>query len=48
LTGKVEAPHCAYPFLSTLAKWAQKAADKDKPAENSKPADASKPAEKQN
>jgi SH3 domain-containing YSC84-like protein 1 len=26
LTGKVEAPQAAYPFLSTLAKWAQEAA----------------------
>jgi lipid-binding SYLF domain-containing protein len=32
LTGKVEAPHAAYPFLNTLAKWAQKAADKGQPA----------------
>src|SRR6266481_6835718 len=38
LTGKVEAPQTAYPFLSTLAKWAKKAADKDQPA--------AKPAEK--
>jgi SH3 domain-containing YSC84-like protein 1 len=28
LTGKVEAPQSAYPFLNTLAKWAKKAADK--------------------
>jgi SH3 domain-containing YSC84-like protein 1 len=28
LTGKVEAPQGAYPFLNTLAKWAKKAADK--------------------
>jgi lipid-binding SYLF domain-containing protein len=28
LTGKVEAPSSAYPFLNTLAKWAKKAADK--------------------
>ncbi len=48
LTGKVEAPKNAYPFLSVLAKWAQKAADKDKPAEVTKPADTTKPAEKQN
>jgi lipid-binding SYLF domain-containing protein len=48
LTGKVEAPKGAYPFLSVLAKWAQKAADRDKPAEVSKPADTTKPAEKQN
>jgi lipid-binding SYLF domain-containing protein len=34
LTGKVEAPQSAYPFLSTLAKWAKKAADRDnKPAD---------------
>ena len=26
LTGEVEAPQAAYPFLSTLAKWAQEAA----------------------
>jgi lipid-binding SYLF domain-containing protein len=38
LTGKVEAPQAAYPFLNTLAKWAKKVADKDQPAE--------KPAEK--
>jgi len=48
LTGKVEAPKTAYPFLNVLAKWAQKAADKDKPAEAPKPADTAKPAEKQN
>jgi SH3 domain-containing YSC84-like protein 1 len=48
LTGKVEAPKGAYPFLSVLAKWAQKAADRDKPAEAPKPADTTKPAEKQN
>jgi lipid-binding SYLF domain-containing protein len=28
LTGKVDAPQGAYPFLNTLAKWAKKAADK--------------------
>jgi hypothetical protein len=44
----VEAPKGAYPFLSVLAKWAQKAADRDKPAEAPKPADTTKPAEKQN
>ncbi len=32
LTGKVEAPQTAYPFLNTLAKWAKKVADKDQPA----------------
>jgi lipid-binding SYLF domain-containing protein len=48
LTGKVEAPKNAYPFLNVLAKWAQKAADRDKPAEAPKPADTTKPAEKQN
>lgn len=48
LTGKVEAPKGAYPFLSVLAKWAQKAADRDKPAEAPKPADTTKPADKQN
>src|SRR5580765_5163754 len=48
LTGKVEAPKGAYPFLSVLAKWAQKAADRDKPAQAPKPADTAKPAEKQN
>ena len=48
LTGKVEAPKGAYPFLSVLAKWAQKAADRDKPAEAPKPTDTTKPAEKQN
>ena len=48
LTGKVEAPKNAYPFLSVLAKWAQKAADRDKPAEAPKPVDSTKPAEKQN
>ena len=46
--GKTEAPKGAYPFLSVLAKWAQKAADRDKPAEVPKPADTTKPAEKQN
>src|SRR5579864_6647877 len=45
LTGKVEAPHGAYPFLDTLAKWAKKAADKDKPAESPKPAEPAKPSE---
>ena len=48
LTGKVEATKNAYPFLNVLAKWAQKAADCDKPAEVPKPADTTKPAEKQN
>jgi lipid-binding SYLF domain-containing protein len=48
LTGKVDAPKNAYPFLNVLAKWAQKAADKDKPAQAPKPADTTKPAEKQN
>jgi lipid-binding SYLF domain-containing protein len=48
LTGKVEAPKNAYPFLNVLAKWAQKAADRDKPAEAPKPADTAKPADKQN
>jgi SH3 domain-containing YSC84-like protein 1 len=48
LTGKVEAPKNAYPFLNVLAKWAQKAADRDKPAQAPKPADTAKPAEKQN
>jgi len=28
LTGKVDAPQSAYPFLNTLAKWAKKAAEK--------------------
>ena len=44
LTGKLEAPQAAYPFLNTLAKWAKKASGKEsaekaaeKPAE--KPAD---------
>jgi lipid-binding SYLF domain-containing protein len=41
LTGNTEAPKNAYPFLSTLAKWAQKAAEKDetpaKPANSAKP-----------
>jgi SH3 domain-containing YSC84-like protein 1 len=41
LTAKVDAPQTAYPFLSTLAKWAKKAADK----EESKPADTNKPAD---
>ena len=45
LTGKIEAPQSAYPFLSVLAKWAQKAADKDKPAPSPKPAKAAKPAD---
>src|ERR1700758_1250389 len=45
LTGKVEAPHGAFPFLDTLAKWAKKAADKDKPAESPKPAEPAKPSE---
>jgi len=45
LTGKIEAPKAAYPFLSVLAKWAQKAADKDKPAESTKPMDTPKPAD---
>ena len=56
LTGLVDAPQNAFPFLSTLAKWAQKAAGTEaqkkpaetKPAEpkaaDTKPADA-KPAE---
>jgi SH3 domain-containing YSC84-like protein 1 len=44
LTGKVDAPQNAYPFLNTLAKWAKKAAEKDQPATPAKPAD-SKPAD---
>jgi SH3 domain-containing YSC84-like protein 1 len=47
LTGKVEAPKTAFPFLNVLAKWAQKAAG-DKSAGTTKPADTAKPAEKQN
>lgn len=36
LTGKVEAPNSAYPFLNTLSKWAKKAAKDEapKPADN--------------
>jgi lipid-binding SYLF domain-containing protein len=45
LTGNIEAPKDAYPFLSVLAKWAQKAAKDYKPAENTKPAETPKPAE---
>lgn len=37
LTGKVEAPKGAYPFLDTLAKWAKKAAADEKPAADQKP-----------
>jgi lipid-binding SYLF domain-containing protein len=40
LTGKIEAPKTAYPFLNTLAKWAKKAADKDQPAAPAKPAES--------
>jgi lipid-binding SYLF domain-containing protein len=40
LTGKVDAPQNAYPFLNTLAKWAKKAADKDQPATPAKPAES--------
>ena len=50
LTGKVEAPKGAFPFLDTLAKWAKKASADEKsagkPAE--KPAETPKAAEKQN
>jgi SH3 domain-containing YSC84-like protein 1 len=42
LTGKVEAPQAAYPFLNTLAKWAKKASGKEQSAEKA----AEKPAEK--
>jgi lipid-binding SYLF domain-containing protein len=45
LTGKVEAPHGAYPFLDSLAKWAKKAADKDQPAGPAKPAEPAKSGE---
>jgi lipid-binding SYLF domain-containing protein len=45
LTGNIEAPRDAYPFLSVLAKWAQKAAKEYKPADNTKPAVTPKPAE---
>ena len=45
LTGKVEAPHGAYPFLDTLAKWAKKAADKDKGSEPAKPGEPAKSSE---
>ncbi len=50
LTGKVEAPKAAFPFLDTLAKWAKKAASDEKSAEKpaEKPADTTKPAEKPN
>jgi SH3 domain-containing YSC84-like protein 1 len=39
LTGKIDAPQSAYPFLNTLAKWAKKAADKDQTPATPKPAD---------
>ncbi|MGC2197424.1 MAG: lipid-binding SYLF domain-containing protein [Terriglobales bacterium] len=39
LTGKVEAPKGAYPFLNTLAKWAKKASADEKPAAPSTPAE---------
>jgi lipid-binding SYLF domain-containing protein len=42
LTGNVEAPHGAYPFLDSLAKWAKKAADKDKGSEPGKPVEPAK------
>lgn len=45
LTGKVEPPKGAYPFLDTLAKWAKKAAADEKSATSNKPADANKPAD---
>ncbi|HMK23218.1 MAG TPA: lipid-binding SYLF domain-containing protein [Terriglobales bacterium] len=45
LTGKVEAPSAAFPFLNVVAKWAQKAADRDKSAEAVRPGGTSKPAE---
>jgi lipid-binding SYLF domain-containing protein len=50
LTGKVEAPKAAFPFLDTLAKWAKKAASDEKSAEKpaQKPTDTTKPADKQN
>lgn len=38
LTGKIDAPQSAYPFLNTLAKWAKKAADKDQTPATPKPA----------
>jgi SH3 domain-containing YSC84-like protein 1 len=47
LTGKIDAPKNAYPFLSVLAKWAQKAAETYKPAEAPKPVDTTKPPDKQ-
>jgi lipid-binding SYLF domain-containing protein len=40
LTGKIDAPQSAYPFLNTLAKWAKKAADKDQKPATPKPADS--------
>jgi len=50
LTGKVDAPRGAYPFLDTLAKWAKKAAAEEKASEKpaEKPAETAKPADKQN
>jgi len=42
LTGTIDAPQGAYPFLSTVAKWAQKASGKEQSAEKA----AEKPAEK--
>jgi lipid-binding SYLF domain-containing protein len=50
LTGKVEAPKGAFPFLDTLAKWAKKASADEKSADKpaGKPAETPKAAEKQN
>jgi hypothetical protein len=42
LTGTIDAPQGAYPFLNTVSKWAQKASGKDQSAEKT----AAKPAEK--
>ena len=50
LTGKVEAPKGAFPFLNTLSKWAKKASADEKSAEKPapKPPEPAKPEEKQN
>jgi SH3 domain-containing YSC84-like protein 1 len=45
LTGNIEAPKGAFPFLNVVAKWAQKAAERDKSAEGAKPPESAKPAE---
>ncbi|HWX91887.1 MAG TPA: lipid-binding SYLF domain-containing protein [Terriglobales bacterium] len=45
LTGTIDAPQGAYPFLNTVAKWAQKASGKEQSAEKAAEKPTQKPAD---